>query len=83
MTSVVTNRTHLLAMSRLNLNPQDVLIFEDSAAGLKAAIEANCRCIIVRHPFNVRHDFSGAFCQINSFSDMPRTDHLTEFCKDN
>jgi HAD superfamily hydrolase (TIGR01509 family) len=61
---------YLLAMSRLNLVPESVIVFEDSEAGLKAAIDAGCRCIVVRHPFNGRHDLSTAFRQIVSFDEI-------------
>ncbi|GLH76386.1 phosphatase [Bradyrhizobium sp. SSBR45G] len=62
-------QAYLLAMSRLNIAPERTLVFEDSAAGLKAATDAGCRCVVVRHPFNQRHDLSAAFREIVSFTE--------------
>lgn len=61
---------YLLAISRLRVNAEDTLVFEDSSAGLKAATAAGCRCIAVRHIFNATHNFSGAVREIESFSEM-------------
>jgi HAD superfamily hydrolase (TIGR01509 family) len=61
---------YLLALSRLRISAKDTLVFEDSSAGLKAATAAGCRCIAVRHAFNGKHDFSGAFREIESFSEV-------------
>jgi len=61
---------YLLALSRLRLSAKDTIVFEDSSAGLKAATAAGCRCIAVRHAFNSKHDFSGAFREIESFSEV-------------
>jgi len=69
---------YLLAMSRLRLDREDVVVFEDSAAGLMAARRAGCRCVVVRHPFNVHHDLSGAFLQIESFGELLGVKNLAE-----
>ncbi len=61
---------YLLAMSRLRLDRENVVVFEDSAAGLMAATRAGCRCVVIRHSFNVRHDLSRAFIQIESFREL-------------
>jgi HAD superfamily hydrolase (TIGR01509 family) len=61
---------YLLALSRLRMNANVALVFEDSSAGLKAAMAAGFRCIAVRHDLNGKHDFSGAFREIESFSDV-------------
>ncbi|HSD37553.1 MAG TPA: HAD family phosphatase [Rhodocyclaceae bacterium] len=58
---------YLLALRKLGLAAQDVLVFEDSAAGLRAAAGAGCTSIVVRHAFNVRHDLSLARREISSF----------------
>lgn len=62
-----------LALSQLRVSAKDALVFEDSSAGLKAAVTVGCRCIAVRHDFNGKHDFSGAFHEIKSFSDVSGT----------
>jgi len=61
---------YLLALERLELSAKDVLVFEDSSAGLKAAKAAGCSCIAVRHGFNAKHDFSGALREIQAFTDL-------------
>jgi HAD superfamily hydrolase (TIGR01509 family) len=71
---------YLLALSRLRLSAKDALVFEDSSAGLKAAVAAGCRCIAVRHDFNGKHDFSGAYSEIEDFRDVfgvPTSNQLT------
>lgn len=68
---------YLLAMSRLNLTPESVVVFEDSEAGLKAATSAGCRCIVIRHPFNGRHNLSAAFQQIETFTQLRNMNDLT------
>jgi HAD superfamily hydrolase (TIGR01509 family) len=59
-----------LALTRLNLHPDEVLVFEDSHAGLQAAAAAGCQCIAIRHAFNVKHDLSQARQTIISFADI-------------
>lgn len=61
---------YLLALSRLQMNAEDVLVFEDSSAGLKAASAAGCRCIAIRHDFNRGHDLSSAYLEIRSFGEV-------------
>jgi HAD superfamily hydrolase (TIGR01509 family) len=58
---------YLKAISELNLNPEDVLIFEDSNAGLIAAENANCDAIAFRHSFNINNDFKTALKIITDF----------------
>ena len=58
---------YLLALEKLGLQSTDVLIFEDSEAGLAAATAAGCRCIAVRHAFNARHDFAAASACVDDF----------------
>ncbi len=59
-----------LALSRLGLDATTTLVFEDSLAGLKAAKAAGCRCVAIRHSFNIRHDFSAADREIRSFDEL-------------
>jgi len=61
---------YLLALCRLRVSAKDTLVFEESSAGLKAAIAAGCRCVAVRHDFNGKHDFSGACREIENFRDV-------------
>ena len=61
---------YLLALERLALRDRDVLVFEDSAAGLRAASAAGCAVVMIRHYYNARQDFSGALQEIRSFDEM-------------
>jgi HAD superfamily hydrolase (TIGR01509 family) len=61
---------YLLALARLRFRADDVLVFEDSEAGLQAAIAAGCQCVAVRHAFNTKHDFGAAIRGIASFTEL-------------
>ncbi|MBR1092542.1 HAD family phosphatase [Bradyrhizobium manausense] len=61
---------YLLVLSRLRTSAAETLVFEDSYAGLKAANAAGCNCIVVRHAFNGKHDFSAALRVIDGFSEF-------------
>lgn len=61
---------YLLALSGLDLDATEVLVFEDSAAGLKAAHAAGCRSVAIAHHFNARHDKSLALQTIASFAEI-------------
>ncbi|WGK69872.1 HAD-IA family hydrolase [Candidatus Haliotispira prima] len=52
---------YLQAVSRLGLRPSDCLVFEDSAAGLEAALRAGLRHVVVTPgTYTEHHSFSGA-----------------------
>ena len=59
--------SYLKAIAELNLKPDEVLIFEDSNAGLIAAENANCDAIAFRHSFNINNDFRTAIKIIADF----------------
>jgi HAD superfamily hydrolase (TIGR01509 family) len=61
---------YLLALQQLQLKPNDVIVFEDSTSGLRAANEAGCQVIAIRHPYNHQHDFKSALLEINSFREI-------------
>lgn len=48
------------AAQRLGLRPQDCLVFESSPAGLKAAREAGCRCVVTYTDETKQQQFPGA-----------------------
>ncbi|MEC5387607.1 HAD family phosphatase [Uliginosibacterium sp. H3] len=58
---------YLLALKRLALPASDVVVIEDSQAGLRAAAGAGCRSIAIRHAFNARHDLSLATRTVTDF----------------
>ena len=61
---------YLLALDKLGLQANDVIVFEDSSSGLTAAREAGCQVIAIRHNYNQKHDFSSALREIESFREI-------------
>ena len=61
---------YLLAIEKLSLHSSEVLIFEDSEAGLIAAKKANCDTIAFQHEFNSNHDLSLAIQTIIDFNEI-------------
>ncbi len=51
---------YLQACAAINLPPQHCFAFEDSGAGLTAAVAAGLRCFVVPHRYTRTHDFSAA-----------------------
>jgi HAD superfamily hydrolase (TIGR01509 family) len=70
---------YLLALAQLRIRADDVLVFEDSNAGVRAAIAAGCRCVAVRHAFNAKHDLSAAIRTIAGFTELLGTSRTTVF----
>ena len=62
--------SYLLALEKLSLPSSEVLIFEDSNAGLIAARNANCDVVAFKHEFNANHDLSLAIQTISDFSEF-------------
>ncbi|WPC75829.1 HAD family hydrolase [Vibrio porteresiae] len=60
-------QAYLLALERLGVKAQQAVIFEDSEAGLKAGLAADCDVIAIAHEFNQRHHFEHA------------TEHVADF----
>lgn len=59
-----------LALAKLNVTPEQALIFEDSNAGVSAGIASGCEVIAIRHDFNDKNDFSNAVACIDNFEDI-------------
>lgn len=59
---------YLLALEKLSVPSSEVLIFEDSEAGLIAASKANCDSVAFQHEFNSKHDLSLAMQTISDFN---------------
>jgi HAD superfamily hydrolase (TIGR01509 family) len=66
---------YLLAMKKLGAKPDSCVIFEDSASGLKAGLDAGCRVIAVRHSLNQDQAFEKAALILDSF------DHTSEIVR--
>ncbi len=59
-----------LAIKALSLAPEDILVFEDSTAGIKAGVSSGCDVVAVKHTFNEMNDLSLSKRAITSFDDM-------------
>ena len=59
-----------LALERLGMSPERVVIFEDSTAGISAGLASGCNVIAINHEFNSNNDLSGALRIIKSFEDL-------------
>ena len=59
-----------LAADRLNMRPEECLVFEDSAAGVKAAKAAGMSCVALRRPGTPYQDFSPADQVLEDLADF-------------
>jgi len=69
---------YLLAAERLGVQPTDMIVFEDSEAGTKAASSAGAITISVPHRHTASHDFSSATHIADSLADPLIYELLTE-----
>lgn len=60
----------LHAIENLGVAPDEALIFEDSLNGLRAALAAGIRCIVVPGPMTRHLDFTGAWRIVNSLKEL-------------
>jgi HAD superfamily hydrolase (TIGR01509 family) len=60
----------LRAAAALGLGPAEVLVFEDSQNGLRAALAAGMRCVVVPNPVTAGSDFQGAWALLGSLADV-------------
>jgi len=60
-----------LAVERLGVAPAEAVAFEDSVNGMRAAIDAGLRCVIVPNPMTEQLVFHGYDIRIRSMSDQP------------
>jgi HAD superfamily hydrolase (TIGR01509 family) len=60
---------YLLAIDKLNLNPDDVIVIEDSNNGLQASLAAGLKTIVTVSSFTTKEDFSGASLVVSSLGD--------------
>jgi HAD superfamily hydrolase (TIGR01509 family) len=61
---------YLAASSAIRVPPARCLAFEDSGAGLTAAVAAGLRCFTVPHRYTRDHDFSNAQGILKSLADV-------------
>ena len=62
---------YLRALEVLGARPEDAVAIEDSSRGLRSALAAGIDCAIVHNDFTASQDFSGAWANIASLSDLP------------
>jgi len=63
---------YLAGLDQFGASPQQAIVVEDSARGLKSAVSAGIDCVIVKSEFIRQHDFSGAALVIDKFRDLPK-----------
>lgn len=61
---------YLFAMRKYAVDANDVLVFEDSEAGVEASRAAGCRFVFLEHDFNTQHNSDGALLRTRNFSDV-------------
>jgi putative hydrolase of the HAD superfamily len=66
----------LHAAENLGAKPDEVIIFEDSLNGLRAATAAGMRCIVVPGPMTRHLIFEGAYRQVESLADVALVDFI-------
>jgi HAD superfamily hydrolase (TIGR01509 family) len=60
---------YLLAASRLNVSPGELVVLEDSANGCRSAVAAGAVVVAVPSGHSLRHDFSGVALVAESLAD--------------
>jgi HAD superfamily hydrolase (TIGR01509 family) len=65
---------YLAALAATGLHADDVLVFEDSANGARAAIDAGLRVVAVPGPVTAHQDFSHATSVADSIADLEMSD---------
>ena len=74
-----------LAAERLELEPQECMVIEDSNHGLRAALGAGMNCVITTSPYTRDEDFSGARKVVSELGDAPEVsvslDDLKALCR--
>jgi len=58
------------AIEKLNLNPEDLVVVEDSLAGITAAKAAGLYCIAVRHPYTQPEHIKAADAVVDSLEEL-------------
>ena len=62
---------YLTAMQRNGLAAEECLVIEDSERGLRAALAAGLRCVVVPHGMTRGMDFTGALRQLDDIREVP------------
>lgn len=59
-----------LAAAKLRLDPKDCVVFEDSPAGIQAAVAAGIPCLAISSPIFASEEQSGALLLLRSLKDV-------------
>lgn len=62
---------YLLALQELGVGADDVVVVEDSANGLRAALGAGLRTVVTVSSYTADEDFTGASLVVSSLGDLP------------
>ncbi|WP_421733045.1 HAD-IA family hydrolase [Cellulomonas sp.] len=62
---------YLLALRELGVGPDQVIVVEDSANGLRAALGAGLRTVVTVSSYTAGEDFTGASVVVSSLGDLP------------
>jgi HAD superfamily hydrolase (TIGR01509 family) len=62
---------YLAALERFGARPDQAVAVEDSARGLRSALEAGLDCIVVHNEFTGSQDFAGAWRVVDSILQVP------------
>jgi HAD superfamily hydrolase (TIGR01509 family) len=62
---------YLLALRELGVGPEEVVVVEDSANGLRAALGAGLRTVVTVSSYTADEDFTGASLVVSSLGDLP------------
>jgi HAD superfamily hydrolase (TIGR01509 family) len=62
---------YLAAAERFDLEPAECIVIEDSERGLRAAVAAGMRCLVVPNAFTRHSDFAGAHRVLESVREVP------------
>jgi HAD superfamily hydrolase (TIGR01509 family) len=71
-----------LAVSRLELDPAEVLVVEDSHNGMRAALAAGLGCAVTTSAYTRHEDFTGALLVVSSLGDPAPDETVTEVLSD-
>jgi HAD superfamily hydrolase (TIGR01509 family) len=61
---------YLLGLERLGVAAADALVVEDSPRGLRAAMAAGIRCVILRNALTRGYDFPGAYRVVDTMAEL-------------
>lgn len=57
---------YLVTARKLGVNPEDCLVIEDSEIGLRSALNAKMKCIVIYNKYTKEHNFTGALKVVDS-----------------